>query len=359
MTDRGRPDANAPYPDLRGAFVLTLLALVAAAFTSVAFLDFGVLAAIGVGQAIGVGAIASLGAQRVPEPQARRLGLRALDWASVPTILCLTPAVVLVSEVDNFAAEWAGEPAEHVEAPSAIDSDPAIALDDAVDRRAGDEATHDGASEGAAGSGSPGAGREGGASHEGSANGEGGTDAEGSAEDDAARAFEAPIFDPHDPWSLLSAIVVMVGISPVVEEFLFRGVIQQGLVQRMGLLRGVTMVALLWTLLRPAPFSSFARFLVAAAASFGLGCALGFVRIATGSILGSILLASSWAAVGLAAVSLEGRVDLPGLNVEGSHVPITVTIACVVIVGWAGQQIFREAERRFEAEPPPPVPNAD
>ena len=152
---------------------------------------------------------------------------------------------------------------------------------------------------------------------------------------------------------------MMVGISPVVEEFLFRGVIQQGLVQRMGLLRGVTMVALLWTLLRPAPFSGVARFLAAAVASFGLGWALGLVRVATGSILGSILLASSWAAVGLAAVSLEGRLDLPGLNVEGTHVPITVTLACALIVGWAARQVFLEAQRRFEAHPPPPIPRGD
>ena len=83
----------------------------------------------------------------------------------------------------------------------------------------------------------------------------------------------------------------MVGISPIVEEFLFRGVIQQGLVQRLGLIRGVTMVALLWTLLRPAPIAGFTRFVAAAIASFALGWALGIVRIASRSILGSILLA--------------------------------------------------------------------
>lgn len=340
MTERGPSDANAPYPDLRGAFVLTLLALVAAFFTSVAFLDFGLLAAIGVGQAIGIGAVASLGAQRVPEPQAERLGLRALDWATVPTILCLTPAIVLVSELDNWASAWAGEPSEQVEGETPTDPEASIALEDAIGAEARDAtaAGAEGADE---------------------------TDARDTDIDPDATPtegvpeLERPIFDPDDPWSLLSAIVVMVGISPVVEEFLFRGVIQQGLVQRMGLLRGVTMVALLWTLLRPALFSGVGRFLTTAIASFGLGCALGLVRIATGSILGSILLASSWAAVGLAAVSLEGELDLPGLNVEGTHVPITVTFACALIVGWAARQIQLEAKKNFAAHPPPPVPGED
>jgi membrane protease YdiL (CAAX protease family) len=158
------------------------------------------------------------------------------------------------------------------------------------------------------------------------------------------------LIDPNDPWSLLQAIVVMVGISPVVEEFLFRGVIQQGLVERMGLLRGITTVALLWTLLRPAPLTGFVRFMMAAVASFALGWALGIVRIATGSILGSVLLSSAWAAIGLASLSFEGRLDLPGMNVEGTHLPWSVTLASLVLVAWAGRALYEEARRRDAEE---------
>jgi len=332
----GQPgkDSNQPYPDVRGAFMLTLLAMLAAAFTGVAFIDFGLLAAVGIGQAIGVGAVATMGAKRVAEPQAERLGLRALDLKSVPVILCLAPAVLLVSELDNFAADWSGT-------PSAIEVSAERSDGDAFDEESSDsafETDYDPQED-------PQEGQE-----EGQEEARKTPDAREGEDDVDEFELMTPLIDPDDPWSLLSAFIVMVGISPVVEEFLFRGVIQQGLVQRLGLLRGVTMVALLWTLLRPAPIAGFTRFFAAAVASFGLGWALGIVRIATRSILGSILLAAIWAAIGLGAVALEGRMELPGMNVQGTHLPWSVTIASALLVGWAGWMIYKEAEERFAAE---------
>ena len=305
MMGQPQKDPEGPYPDVRSAFTLTLLAMITAGFTSFAFIDFGLLAAVGVGQAIGVGAIATMGAQRVAEPQARRLGLRALDPAAIPAILCLTPAILLVSELDNFATDWSPRDETPIEVASAA---PAESAESTV------------------------------------------FDSEASPKEESGLESSAPIIDPEDPWSLVQAFIVMVGISPVVEEFLFRGVIQQGLVQRLGLVRGVAMVALLWTLLRPAPLAGWTRFLIAALASFAMGWALGIVRIATRSILGSILLASSWAAIGLAAVALEGRMALPGLNVEGTHLPLLVTLGSALLVGWAGWMTYQEAERQFQAE---------
>jgi len=328
----GLPDkkSNQPYPDVRSAFTLTLLAMLAAAFTGVAFIDFGLLAAVGIGQAIGVGAVATMGAKRVAEPQAERLGLRPLDLKSVPAILCLAPAILLVSELDNFAADWSGSPnfvEFSAEQPGGIpfESDVATELD-------GTDA-YDWESESAE-----------------SAFEENGTDLQAGEDDDSVPDLNTSLINPDDPWNLLSAFIVMVGISPVVEEFLFRGVIQQGLVQRLGLLRGVTMVALLWTLLRPVPITSFSRFIAAAIASFGLGWALGIVRIATRSILGSILLAAIWAVIGLASLALEGRMELPGMNIQGTHLPWSITFASAVLVGWAGWAIFREAEEQFGSE---------
>lgn len=315
MGSDGR-DPKQPYPDIRSAFTLTLLAMLAAAFTGVAFIDFGLLAAVGIGQAIGVGAVATMAAKRVAEPQAERLGLRALEWRSVPAILCLAPAVLLVSELDNFAADWSGaaspieSSAEQSDQGPFEEESPYLAFESDQVRLS----------------------RESQEIPETDADREGGE--------------EQGLIDFDDPWSLLSALIVMVGISPVVEEFLFRGVIQQGLVSRLGLLRGVTTVALLWTLLRPAPIAGFTRFLIAAIATFGLGCALGIVRIATRSILGSILLASVWAAIGLGSLAVEGQLRLPGMNVEGTHLPWSVTIASALLVGWAGRAIYLEAKER-------------
>jgi hypothetical protein len=327
MMGQTRKDDDGPYPDVRSAFTLTLLAMLAAAFTGVAFIDFGLLAAIGIGQAIGVGAVATMGAKRVAEPQAERLGLRVLDLKSVPAILCLAPAVLLVSELDNFAADWSGSPSSiesSIESPNTDDFESKSDLAESSSNSAFEEEDSR-------------------AFQEKSENEEGGGN-------ELESQLQTSLINPDDPWSLLSAFIVMVGISPIVEEFLFRGVIQQGLVQRLGLIRGVTMVALLWTLLRPAPIAGFTRFVAAAIASFALGWALGIVRIASRSILGPILLAAIWAAIGLSSVALEGRMDLPGMNIQGTHLPFLVTIASALLVGWAGWTIYQEAVRQFGSE---------
>ena len=124
-------------------------------------------------------------------------------------------------------------------------------------------------------------------------------------------------------------------------------------------------LSLLSTLARPVFVSDLARFLVAVVGFFALAWLLGIVRLATRSVLGPMLLASSWAAIGLASLALEGRLDLPGMNVDDSHLPILVTLVSAALVGWAGLAFYREALRRFEAarvarndddEPPPPIP---
>ena len=61
MPKPGR-DSGGPYPSVVSALMLTLLAILAAGFTGVAFIDFGLLAAVGIGQAIGIGAVATMGA---------------------------------------------------------------------------------------------------------------------------------------------------------------------------------------------------------------------------------------------------------------------------------------------------------
>ena len=330
MPKPGR-DSGGPYPSVGSALMLTLLAILAAGFTGVAFIDFGLLAAVGIGQAIGIGAVATMGAKRVPEPQAERLGLRALDPEAIPVILCLVPAILLASELDNIAYDWT---------PEASEAGIERSLDDPnrVDDTYGEEANVEPGTEVPSGDTLPAFGAE--------------TAEEIGIEDETPTR----LIDPDDPAAVLQAIVVMVGIVPIVEEFLYRGVIQQGLVQRLGLIRGVSMTALLWTLLRPAPIAGFPRFLAAVIASFALGWALGIVRVATRSILGPILLSAGWAAIGLGAMVMEERMELPGMNVEGTHLPLLISGASLALVAWAGWTIYQEAERRFDPNPRPRPP---
>jgi len=294
--------------------MLTLLATFAAALVAVLFIELGTLAALGLGQAIGMGAIATMAARRVSQPQADRLGLRGFELRSLIAVLCLVPLVLLASELDNIAAQLAG----NAGAEAAGVSTTAVAGDEPAPR---DEPAASGAEA---------------------------REAAGAAH--GAEAVLGPLIDPEDPWSLMQAMIVLVGIAPVVEEFFFRGVLQQGLVARMGLVRGITMGALLWTLVRPAPLDHWLRFLAAYLASIALGSALGLARVATGSILASILLSSLWAAVGLGSLALQGRIDLPGLNVEQSHLPWPLTLASLLAAGWATLTLYRVARLRFRIE---------
>ena len=298
------PSDGGPFPDPRSALVLTIGAILATALMAVVFIGLGAIAAIGLGHALAVGAIATWAARRVAEPQAERIGLRGFDLRLLPLILCLVPIVLLARELDNVAADASPELAEPAETRADAPVDDAGA----------------GAGAGAGESGESG---------------------------------EDPLgldIDLDDPWTIAQAFVIYVGIAPVIEEFFFRGVLQQGLVARLGLVRGVGLVALLFTLFHLPVASSVPRLLMRLLSSFGMGAVLGLVRLATGSILGSILLSSLWAAIGILSFALEDDVALPGMNVEGTHLPLGVTFVSLLLVAWAIRIVYEQAQRRLRDE---------
>lgn len=305
MNQPRRPDGAAPFPDVRTALLLTIGASVAGGVIGVLFIDLGLLAAQGLGTAIGIGGVATFAARRVAEPQATRIGFAPVAWRAWPMILCLVPAVLIASELDNFAYDASPEKETHAASPA--------------ERQAASPPV--GESE------KPGA--------------------EVTAEEPVPIE---PLIDPKNPFGLMEGFIVFVGITPVVHEFLFRGVLQQGIVSQIGLTRGITITALLSTLLRLPYSPTIARFIAAYLVSFAMSWLLGLVRATTGSILGSILLASLWAAVGFAALALEGRMALPGINVEGTHLPVAVTLASVLIVAWAAQKVHAEALAQTRGE---------
>lgn len=350
MMPQGPPqeDPNQPYPGLGMAFLLTIAAIFASVFTGVAFYGLGALAAYGIGRALGVGAVATLAAQRVGEPQAERLGLRKIEADAIPVVLCLVPAMLLVSEMDNYVYDWAGdEPSmieqleqERAERAGRLDADgealtgttpPEAAAESVEGDLAGDvvpEIAYD---------------------EEGRVID---ADAAGDADADGEPASDlADVLDPGDPASLLQAFVVMVGIIPIVDCFLVFGVIQQGLVRRMGAPRGIAFAALLWMLLRPVPMMGTTQFLVVSVATLGLGGLLGLVRIATRSIAGPMILAAGWAGVQFLALATLETMPLPGLNVPGTHLPLTITLASLGMVGWAAYTLYGEAEADLLAPP--------
>ncbi len=129
---------------------------------------------------------------------------------------------------------------------------------------------------------------------------------EAGARDDAVSAVQ---------W--IQLLVVMVGIEPLVEEWFFRGVVQQGSRPRLGE-RG----AVLWSALLFALYATLGRAatpadaLAVAAQSAVLGVVFGYARETTGSLLAPILLHGA-----INAVALGGNTWVPiaGFTGPGAH----------------------------------------
>jgi membrane protease YdiL (CAAX protease family) len=151
------------------------------------------------------------------------------------------------------------------------------------------------------------------------------------------------------PLDTLEWVLFGVLLRPVLEEFFFRGVVQQGVVSALGAGGGVLLTAALFALVRASPFAGEAYY----AATFGfqafaLGVLLGFVRLATGSLLASIFVLCGVEALGVLAPALDDALAIPGFNAAGAHTPLewltsaTLAVAAGVALLWR----HAEAERR-------------
>jgi membrane protease YdiL (CAAX protease family) len=128
------------------------------------------------------------------------------------------------------------------------------------------------------------------------------------------------------PSSLDTLEWVLFGVllRPVLEEFFFRGVVQQGVVAALGAGGGVAFTAVLFALVRASLFVNDAYHATSLGLqALALGVLLGFVRLASGSILASALLLSAIEACGLLAHGLRDELPISGFNAGGAHTPAT------------------------------------
>jgi len=142
------------------------------------------------------------------------------------------------------------------------------------------------------------------------------------------------------PLAVAQAVIFRVGIEPVVTEFLFRGVIQQGLIAYLGRFAGVAITAALSV--------DFASAIAtngspgsAAIVSLLLGIGLGYLRIGTGSLLAVILVRATWNALGLFGVIYAAEFPVPGFNTFGEHIDPVLLATCLACVVWAGAELLR------------------
>ena len=148
----------------------------------------------------------------------------------------------------------------------------------------------------------------------------------------------------------LPALVFVLAVLPAIgEELVFRGVIGRGLVARTGVVRGVFMTSLLFSVAHLHPAHQLSV--------FPLGVLLHVIYLATRSILAPILLhflVNGWAAVlAKASVSMkdqgEGAQLLGGDELMAWYVLLPAVLASLaaVVFFWRSRIEFQEADGKW------------
>lgn len=171
------------------------------------------------------------------------------------------------------------------------------------------------------------------------------------AVESTARALEQ--LTAPGPYEVLERWIVVVGLAPVLEEWLYRGVIQQGLVAHLGRVGGVLATAALFAI-GHADFSRTPEvWLISFASVLLAGVSFGAVRLATGSLLACMVAHAAMNAAGLVALALADRVPVAGFNAPGDHTPAAILLPCALAVGAALWRMARAAARAPRALPIP------
>jgi membrane protease YdiL (CAAX protease family) len=151
--------------------------------------------------------------------------------------------------------------------------------------------------------------------------------------------------------SAVEMAIVLVGLAPVVEEFFFRGVVQQGLVALGGASRGILGTAILYALGHGNLISAPAGWVSATLGSLLIGAVLGYARLVSDSLLAPILLSMAIAGTGLLSVQLVERFPIPGFNAPGDHTPVVWLLPAAVSVALGLALLVREGR----LAPPPRI----
>ncbi len=174
----------------------------------------------------------------------------------------------------------------------------------------------------------------------------------------AVEPADAAASDPALGLAALELVLFIVLLRPVLEEFFFRGVIQQGVAAALGPVRGVALTAVLFGLVR----ASFGLFDPYRVLSFGVqafleGLLLGGLRLASGSILPCVLLQMLGGAAGFAALAWKEALPIEGFNTGSGHTPLawlapaalSVALGLLLLARW-----YPEAGTFFKSSKPGP-----
>ncbi len=146
------------------------------------------------------------------------------------------------------------------------------------------------------------------------------------------------------PYLAIEFAIASVLLRPVLEEFFFRGVVQQGVVQALGPRRGVALTTLCFALAAGGFALPMGPELAASAAAQALflGPLLGLLRLSSGSVLSPMLAQIGLAVTGTLAVAARETLPIPGFNTEDGHTPLAWLLPAALSVAAAVWVCARE-----------------
>ncbi len=151
-----------------------------------------------------------------------------------------------------------------------------------------------------------------------------------------AEAAEGEAEVPLEGLAAVELVLFLVLLRPVLEEFFFRGVVQQGVVATLGARRGLVLTAFLFALMRASfGLGDTQRALTLAAQGFCEGLLLGGLRLASGSILPGVVLGMLTAGLGLLALATKEAFAIPGFNDASPHTPLAWLLPAALSVAAA------------------------
>jgi len=144
------------------------------------------------------------------------------------------------------------------------------------------------------------------------------------------------------PGSVIGVAILIVVVSPVLTEWFFRGVVQQGLVERLGPMRGLLLTSALTALPQAAPRDDPWVWFTVVLSVACWGFVAGALRITSGSLLAPIVAHAGWNALWLAMVLRAESTPIPAFTVSGASLPMTIVIPAALCVT-AGAVLQRRA----------------
>ena len=134
------------------------------------------------------------------------------------------------------------------------------------------------------------------------------------------------------PRHIAQTLAITVALAPALEEWLFRGLIQPGLVDTAGAGRGILATSLLFGLWHGSFGLSPAAWCAAFAGAFVYGLLLGIARYTSGSLLPAFLLHIGINSMAVLGAALQRTLPIPVWNAPGEHVPAAVLAPALVAV---------------------------